>query len=308
MLPSYSSPFALGHKALENLWDGVVYVSEKVDGSSVSFGIDIDGNVLARSRKQEIYAGPGMFEPAMETITRLANEGKLVPGWIYRGEFLSKPKHNTLCYERVPKGYIILYDIDRGDQDYLNPEELFLESIKMGIECVPTLSIYNGKPSLETLEELLEDESILGGVKVEGIVLKNYGRWGQDKKTLMGKLVRADFKEKHDGVWKNKYPNKKDVVQDVIDTYATEARWQKAVQHLSEQGEIEGIPQDIPFIMREITDDVLSECGDEIKEALLEHFWKDISRGLTRGMAIWYKALIASKDFDTGEGEYDGIS
>jgi hypothetical protein len=38
-LRSYSSPFNLGHKALEDLFDGTVTVQEKIDGSQFSFGV-----------------------------------------------------------------------------------------------------------------------------------------------------------------------------------------------------------------------------------------------------------------------------
>ncbi len=43
------------------------------------------------------------------------------------------------------------------------------------------------------LYALLEKESILGG-KVEGIVVKNYARFGKDKKVLMGKYVSEQGK------------------------------------------------------------------------------------------------------------------
>lgn len=292
-LRSYSSPFNFGHKALEALFDGIVYAQEKVDGSQFSFGITEDGDLRARSRKQAIPVTPetgGMFQPALDTVLELAP--LLTPGHTYRGEFLGKPKHNTIAYERVPKGTIILFDIDQGDQDYLFPVEVASEAIRLGLEVVPTLARYRDKPTLADLKALLDTDSLLGGVKIEGIVLKNYGQYGPDKKVLMGKYVSEAFKEKHGGDWKKRNPTQNDVVLQIIDEYSTEARWRKAIQHLMEQGEIEGVVQDIPVVLREVAKDIHDEDGEAIKERLFKHFWKHISRGVTRGLPEFYKAWL----------------
>jgi len=297
---SYSSPFALGHKALESLWDGVVIATEKVDGSQCSFGL-IEGHLQVRSRKTDLLTSPeGMFDKALETIHSL--ESVLMPGWSYRGEYLRVPHHNALRYARVPKGHIILFDVDKGDQDYLNPAELMLESMRIGLECVSTFATYYEKPSLDVLKFLLGSESILGGTKIEGLVLKNYARYAPDKKVLMGKLVADDFKEVHDKAWGAANPSQAAFVEDLAERYATEARWAKAVQHLREQGAIQGVPQDIPVVLKEISRDVHEECGEQIKEQLFKHFWnKVIARRVIRGAAEWYKQQLA-------EGGTDGTT
>ena len=52
-----------------------------------------------------------MFDKGAFTALRLFNEGLLAPGVTYYGEYLQKPKHNTLCYDRVPKDNIIIFDV-----------------------------------------------------------------------------------------------------------------------------------------------------------------------------------------------------
>lgn len=288
----YSSPFALGHKALGELFDGTVIVQEKVDGSQFSFGIR-NGELLCRSRKVQINLdNPGMFKKAVDTVMALRD--KLIPGWTYRGEFLEKPKHNTLRYARVPVGNVILFDIDRGDQDYLDPDELKAEAERLGLECVPLLGVYESQPPIEELQALLENESILGGVKIEGIVIKNHSKYGSDGKVLMGKLVRDDFKETHKVDWKARNPGANSFIDKLILSYATVVRWRKAVQHLEEQGLLQNAPQDIPLLMKEVQKDIYEECGDEIAEALFKYFWKrNISRGVTRGLPEWYKEQLS---------------
>lgn len=296
-LRAYSSPFNLGHKALKGFWEGTVYVTEKIDGSQFSFGLR-EGELTCRSRKVPIDLNdPGMFKLAVDTAMDLATQGLLQEGWTYRGEYLSKPKHNTMVYDRVPRGNIILFDIDRGDQDFASPAALINIAANIDLESVPLLDTYFKMPKfkLEEIKELLNTESILGGGKIEGIVLKNYELFGQDKKVLMGKMVSEDFKERHDKSWKKRNPNRNDFIADLTNGLATEARWMKAIQHLREEGTIEGIPQDIPDIMREIVRDIESEMGVEIQSALFHHFWPQIKRGLTKGAPEFYKRLLAEE-------------
>jgi len=290
---SYSSPFNLGHKALEDFWTGdPVYVQEKIDGSQISFGVR-DGEIFLRSRNQMIdLEDAGMFGKAVETVRELSDGGYLADGYTYRGEYLQKLRHNTIKYDRVPYKNIILFDIDKGDQDYIDLR--YIDIVDM-LEVAPVYCIYTEKPSYDDLKAWLDKDSVLGGTKIEGIVLKNYTVFGRDKKVLMAKLVSENFKEVHDKSWKDRNPGANDVVARVIEKYATHARWEKALQHLMEAGELQQAPQDIPNILKEVNRDVLSECEDEIKEILFNHAWKNISRGLTRGLPEWYKEKLASE-------------
>ena len=293
MINSYSSPFAVGHKALERFWDGPVWVEEKIDGSQFSFRREGDA-LLARAHKQDLTVfthepeHAGMFKLALESALRILPA--LNDGWTYRSEFLAKPKHNTLEYGRVPKSNIILFDIARGLEDYLSPQEATAEATRLGLEFVPVLQHLQSKPTLEDLTAMLERDSILGKQKVEGIVLKNYDQFGSDKKVLMAKLVRRDFVEENRENWK---VAKASPVEALISRYGTEARWAKAVQHLSEQGLLIGAPQDIGRLIHEIPEDVKKDSEAEIKDALWAAFWPDIKRGLTRGMPEWYKRKLA---------------
>lgn len=294
---SYSSPFNLGHRALKELFDGLVVMQEKIDGSQFSFG-SIDGELFCRSRGQMInQLEPGMFDLGVKTAQDLFNQGFLLDGQVYRGEYLRKPKHNTMVYDRVPRGNIILFDVDLGDQDYLDPVELARVGEILDLEVVPSYTL-RGAPTSEFLETMLQKKSILGNMLVEGYVFKNYDRFDPGSKTLMGKYVSPKFREKHDKDWKTRNPGQKDFINKIIEEYATEARWAKARQHLLEAGKLENEPRDIPLLMKEIGQDILAECGEEIKERLFKHFWKGIQRGLTRGMPEWYKETLMTEMLD----------
>lgn len=298
-IQSYSKIYAIGHRAIENLFTGPVLVQEKVDGSQFSFA-NIDGELKCRSKGADLVvdAPEGMFQAAVDTAKRLFP--LLTPGWVYRGEYLQKPKHNTLAYDRVPALHIILFDVATGIETYLDDVDLYMEAARLGLESVPVLM--KGEISdAETLKGLLDRVSVLGGQKIEGVVVKNYNQMSLDKRVAMGKFVSEAFKEVHGGEWRKNNPPAKDVLDQLIERYRTPARWDKAVQHIRERGELDGSPKDIGALIREVPADVLAECEDEIKEILFKHYWPKISRGLTAGIAEWYKISLIESAFDEEE-------
>jgi hypothetical protein len=289
MISDYSSAFSITHKIANHFWTGEIIAQEKIDGSQFSCGV-INGKLCARSHHKQIDLDePGtLFFHGIEYIKKLFTENKLIDDFIYRGEYLQKPKSNTLLYSRIPKNHIILFDIDIKNQDYVNPSELNSLAEKLDLECVPSW-IINTRPTEEILNKWLETESILGGTKIEGIVFKNYNFFNNiDKKTVMLKYVSTAFKELHTKTW----PSGNAFMPQLVERYKTDARYRKAVQHLKESGELSFAPQDIPLLMKEVNLDIIKECKDEIKDLLFEHFWKEISKNITRDIPAWYKAYL----------------
>jgi hypothetical protein len=296
---SYPSVCALGHKMIEGIFNNPVLIEEKIDGSQFSFGI-LDGELQCRSKgKVMILDAPEkMFDKAIATIRDIAPA--LHPGWIYRGEFLAKPKHNTLAYDRIPKGYIIGFDIQTGIEEYLSPVAKRAEFERLEIECVP--AFYEGMvENLSMFKDLLDTVSCLGGSKVEGVVVKNYTMFTAEKKVAMGKYVSEAFKEIHEGEWRKSNPTQSDIVQELIARYRTPARWNKAIQHLRETGKLEGSPRDIGNLILETKDDTKKECEDEIKASLFAHFWPMIQRGIIAGLPEWYKEQLLQGAFGGDE-------
>lgn len=298
---SYPSIFAIGHRYITDLMLDDVLVEEKVDGSQFSFGkfLDENGDEFLRCRSKgqqlDVNAPEKMFSKAVDTAKELFP--LLKAGYTYRAEYLNKPKHNTLAYDRNPNKYLIIFDISPSEESYLDYEEKRLESERIGLECVPC--IYHGKiDTVEQFKEMLNRVSILGGQDIEGVVVKNYSRFGQDKKILIGKYVSDKFKEIHHGDWKKRHPAQSDIIINLVTKYKTEARWNKAVQHLKERGLLDESPKDIGLLMKETSIDILKECEDDIKQDLFDWGWSKISRGLTNGLPEWYKNQLLNKQFD----------
>ncbi len=296
----YPKIYNMGHRYLAQLFDGDVHVQEKVDGSQFSFGV-FDGVVKCRSKGSQININEPqkLFRKAIDTVLRLVDEQRLVDGWTYRGEVIDKPKHNTLEYEREPVGNIILFDVNIAEEDYIKPDRLSEIAHNLGLEVVPTL-FYGHVTQAAALETLLGNVSILGKVKIEGIVCKNYDRFGVDKKVLMGKFVSPDFREKHQKDWKAKNPSQKDVLFQLSETYRHENRWKKAMQAMRDADELTGTPQDIAKLCKLVQGDVKDECADEIKEALFRWGFPSIQKRSVAGLAEWYKDILLNTQSEEG--------
>ena len=265
-----------------------VSVSSKIDGS---FGAicKLNGQFHARSKGQQInIENPDkLFKNFIENCKKL----DLKDGWFYYGEVLNSPHHNTLTYSRIPLNNFILFNIDRSNQDFLSHNEMVEEGARVGLEVVPL--VFEGKlESIQQLESFLDREAYLGGVKEEGLVLKFYKQYGPDKKVLMAKIVREEFKELHKKEWKKTNPTQSDVVQHLIETYKTEARWLKSIYHLRDEGLLTNSPQDIGILLKEIQKDIEKEEKENIKDELWNYFWDKIKRGVISGFPEMYKEYI----------------
>ncbi len=292
---SYPKLWNVGHSAIVELLCDDVLVEEKVDGSQFSFGI-FNGELRCRSKgKEQILDAPDkMFEQAIASIRKLAPN--LRDGWTYRGEYLAKPQHNTLPYNRIPRMHIALFDVNPCDGQWLTRAEKEAEADRIGLEIVPVM--FEGRlEHIGQLEDLLKQSSFLGGTQIEGVAIKNYHRFGRDGKPLFGKHVREDFKEQHNKEWKTKHQSMSDIRDALGKQFQAPARWQKAVQRLRDDGRLTGTPQDIGALMKEVQADLGEEAKSEVAAELMKWAWPHIVRVASRGLPEWYKQKLLEKQF-----------
>ena len=276
-------------KYTAGVFDGPCVVQEKVDGSQVSFGIE-DGLPVVRSKN--CLADGKQFQMVIDWVAQSAD--LLDPMYTYRGEAVTSPKHNTLRYDRIPANGVILFDIYDAENDrMLWPNELESEAHRLGLESVPC---FDGA-SIEAAMRLLDNDSCLGGTKIEGVVIKRYdlpdpawhGMHDNREGFLKVKLVSAKFKEAHGADWKQRNPGNKDVICNLVESYGTEARLAKAVQHMRDDGRLTETLKDIGPLINEVSKDLGQECKEEIKEALWKHYGKQVVSGVARMMPDYYK-------------------
>lgn len=305
-VPGYPKVMAFGTNGTEEALNGRVRIDEKIDGSQFGFGIE-DGDLVFRSHGAQIYLEncPSMFKSAVDHIISkhdaLGDMYDSGNAYFY-AECVAKPKHNVLTYGNVPSGYMVLFDGRIGfdglpaSGKWVETSELALIAKELGILFVPPL--YEGEISKADLLTLFDDldkrESALGGTVPEGIVIKNYSKYmniGGHIWPIMVKMVRAQFKEKHAKDWNVGGPSP---LESLIASFkGDEARWTKAIMHLTEQGEIEGSPRDIGKLCAYVSKDVAGEEKEAIKEQLWRLYGRDFSRAVTVGLPEWYKARLA---------------
>lgn len=298
---SYPSIYNMGHSAISELLLDDVLVEEKIDGSQFSFG-KFDDQIKIRSKGVEMYidAPEKMFTAAVDYVKSIKD--LMVDGWTYRAEYLAKPKHNVLCYDRIPKNNLILFDINMNEEEYMDHEKKAAIAKVLDLESVPVF--FSGKiESIEHFRELLATTSCLGSVKIEGVIVKNYKRFTKSKKVLMGKFVSEQFREVHKVEWKSSNPGQGDIIQILASKYKHPARWLKAMQRLRDNGELEISPRDIPKLMIAVKEDVAKECTDEIKDELYRWAFKNIERQLVGGLPEWYKDQLLRLQFENQPNE-----
>lgn len=300
-LSGYPKVWSLGHKAIQDILIGDIVIEEKIDGSQMSFGC-FDGEFKCRSKGAELFfENPEkMFKEGIDYVYSLFKDGKLREGYTYRAEYLKKPKHNCLNYSRIPNNNLIIFDIQEADGNPLDYETKVIDAHLLGLEVAPRFKadIKNN----ESIMELLDNDSILGGVKIEGIVIKNYNKWTIfDGKFMAGKFVSETFKERADKEWKKANPAGKEIIALIINSLKTEARYLKAIQHLKEKGQLEESPRDIGNLLKEIHTDIIDEEADYIKDILYKHYINQIKRGVCGGFAEWYKEHLLNNLNYTGK-------
>jgi hypothetical protein len=298
MAMGFPKIWALGSPQAARIFNGAVEITEKIDGSQFNFGTPHDGELILRSKGavQSPATPDKLFRPVIDWV--LSIQGKLPSGLMFHGETLCGVRHNTLQYGRVPKGNFMLYGISQGDKFTSEFSELQKWADVFGCETVPLLGTYDIKEVTEDLiKQFMDRDSALGGCKPEGFVIKNYAEsyllGGQFISVLAAKFVSEAFKEQHKMEWKTG----KDHLEEMKQSFRTDARWMKAIQHLRDDGKLQYAPQDIGPLMKELAEDFVTEEAETVKNLLWNYYKKDFVRAAVGGFPEWYKTQLALGTF-----------
>lgn len=272
-----------------------VRVDEKVDGSQISFGLVADSDfrwqlrVRSRSRYLDLANPDKMFAAAVASIRE--REHSLVPGWTYLGEYLQKPRHNVLCYERVPLGHVVLFDIVDQLGVFATHDALCSEAIRLGFTVVRSVAMPGDQAVARAVRagEKFFADSQLGGV-AEGAVIKA-GLHVSNR--VVAKVVADEFKEvKGDPVQRTRQNPDADLATTFANRFCPTARFLKAVQNLREAGEATGTMRDIGPLRKTVSVDLEEECAEQIKDELYAVFRKKILSESLRPLAGWYEQFL----------------
>lgn len=297
----YPKILNIGDSLLRSLFIGQVNVEEKVDGSMFRVWFNSQGKMLTGSKSvsydEEHPVDKGFYKAVESAVNHLSYHDFRDMFFVF--EYLAKPKQNTLTYSRVPKDNLVLLDI-MADNQFISYQQKKEIADEIGFEVVPLLfqGIIN---SADELQELLKTESFLGKSVIEGVVIKNYTQFHTIPymvgMPVFGKFVRKEFKELNKIEWKVGIP----IEDRIIEGFPKEARWQKAVQHLKEQGLLTGGVKDIGRILEEINRDFEEECSDMIKELLWKEYKRKIQTKMKHGFADWFKKKLLEEIWEKHE-------
>jgi len=252
-----------------------------------------------RSKGAQLYVEnpEKMFSDGMAYVESI--QDRLPEGIVFYTEYLKKPKHNTLAYGRVPKNNLMLFGVMDLSQRFSTSIAEYAD--RLNIEPVPVFH-YGAIGTSSELAALLDRESVLGKAKIEGVVVKNYAKkfllGGQPMPIMAGKFVSESFKEVHRERWGTEEKGKSRM-ETFFDSFRTPARWEKAIQHLHERGELANEPKDIGKLFKEVHCDIDAEETDAVKEFLWKEFSGELKRKATGGLAEWYKTRLAERSFST---------
>ncbi len=284
---------------VKDIYEGEVVIEEKIDGSQFRIEIDTDGIMMCGSHHNDGIEMDSMFRLALESAKKIFDGYKPKVRTTIFCEYLSKPKQNSIPYERVPNNNLVLFDV-KQDKSYLNRQQKEDFATKHGMDLVPCIWAGAGSTvTPELIKEFLAKPSFLGHGKgfdrVEGIVIKNYDKLYDEPEghSLHGhfkctKIVNDAFKEKNN----EENPNSKNHFQELKEMYRNDARLLKAVQHLKEKGELKGELADLRFLVPEVIRDLEEEEKEVIKDALWKLFGKEICGYAGKGMPEFYKKYL----------------
>jgi hypothetical protein len=279
-----------------------IIIQEKADGGQFSIE-NIEGK-LVFSNKGKIISGKAY--PFVNSYISLVNKVEFFKeGYLYHGEAMRSRKPNTNEYDREPRYFWVLFEIVDIKTGYIFTPEETKEMIKdTGIEYLsPLYDSYVDPLPQKSYHEIIDNfmnkiesgqiESVLGGM-MEGIVFKalNQDNKGKIKNTRL-KFVRSKFSELNQQK-KAKLPTLSDeeLIENIGLVYNVPARFQKAKQHLEENGKWKSNPKaNFQTMVHELDEDLIKEHSEDIKNILFCRFHDKIVRNARKDLTAFMESL-----------------
>lgn len=299
-VPSYPKILNLGAAYTEDALLGQLVIQEKVDGSLFGFGVNDEGQLVIRSKSVDIdpEVGQDMFQKAIDYVKGLNLPERGLRDVYFYCEYLQKPKHNVCAYTKTPSNHLVLFDV-MIDGRFYNGEDIPTRlnqlagwAMDLGIDPIPVLGY--GKFDKDELPSFFGKDSYLGGSKIEGIVIKNYARnimYNGHVYPLYTKFVRPEYRELSQELWQ---PGE-NKLEAYMETFHSENRWKKVMQHAKEAGQLTYTPKDIGNLLPLIYEDVLLEEAENIKKFLFDYYKGEFLNISKRGFPEWYKTQLLER-------------
>jgi hypothetical protein len=221
----------LGTAEVEGIENGTCYVFPKIDGTNSQLWYDNSkGNerIRAGSRNRELSLekdNAGFFNWACGRSIFFAFFAKY-PNLRLYGEWLVP--HTLKTYQDTAWRNFYVFDVMDGEK-YLPYEQYKTILEEFDIEYIPPICKVNN-PTYERLIEQLEKNGYLikdGEGTGEGIVIKNYEYKNRFGRIVWAKIVKNEFKAKHQKADVCELRESKLVEQEIVDKFVTLALIEK---------------------------------------------------------------------------------
>ncbi len=270
----------------EVLKDKIV-VEEKVDGANCAIR-KYEGNLLLSSRNLYLLDNPSKDFNRFIAWVDEKDWSAMPEGYVIYMEYM---RRHTLEYTDLPDLCIGLDVFVIGENRFLNIEEK--HELFNKLEIVPVQVLFEGKvSSYEELKKFI-GKSNYSTLNMEGIVIKNYNtQWDSTYGTYRqcAKIVRDEFKEKMKVAMA-----KPDILEEIVETFCTEARMRKGVERLKEEGKFTGSLKDLAYLPKGIVKDILEEELETIKDMLFKNVARDLSRKISKKVIPFYKDYVGKQ-------------
>lgn len=242
----------------------IITIEEKIDGANFRFNIGVDGTITYGSRTRELIVG-GDDDTGWANFTRIIEyldktlAGKPIDAFTnltFHGEAMIK---HTINYDWEKHPPFIGFDVyHEGLQKYMSDEAKRIAFYALGLKCIAKTDTMTAKEARAFLKEPVFGDSAYGHTKVEGYVLKNYG------KGIFTKVVQKEFQEKNKEIFGKHKREANDDSERVAIIYCTNARIHKMIAKLTIEQGMPLATSMMHVLPTVVTDDIWTEHWNEI--------------------------------------------
>lgn len=260
----YKKIYRLGFEENKDIFlnkNDLIYIEEKVDGANFRFYIGEKGQVIFGSRSQQLTSDKGEdtnvqknFMKCINHIREKLKDKNLLKykGLIFYGECMVK---HTIGYDWENTPPFLGFDILKKDK-FLDCDEVTKIYSELRLDRVPLIKVVHAHEIKEITDKDVPKSKYYSG-QAEGIVFKNYD------KQIYAKYVREAFKEKNKKEFGVNKKNTKTDEDYFTAVYCTNARIEKIVWKLIDEGK-ELKLNIMPDLIKAVYKDVWEENWNEI--------------------------------------------
>lgn len=307
---SYPKIPAFGYDGTEDILDGYVTITPKIDGSNVQIWLG-DGVYHCGRRNDWLSESDKGFAPFLdfarkrwESSTFLKSAADRDNWLVIFGEFSNN--QNKLKYNL--KSPIIVFDVaetsvdDDGAMHFDFYDYEAMKAVADQADLDYTFAAYQGEGSAlgdvqNIIDTYLNQPSILGGVMEEGVVVKSYGRKTRYGRPYFAKLVTAEYSERN--ATKTKPTRLSTGIGEwAVAEFFNKARLLKAVQKIKEDGTWveESTKKNIGKLIGVVTKDIHDEHYEEIAAKAAQVAWKEVNVMVAKQIAPTLDQLVKDQN------------